>query len=497
MSLEPNFIEENIINSHKTVYELSSVRAKKRMNQMQKRKQYLNEVESPKFDTPKTTSPEQLTASSPDTVANTKEVHATNPFTGRLDEDAEVNVSNLDCSVEIHEDEENTGLGDCLKNSSINFGSTQKKSFIPLNNNLIAKASFQRNHSQSTPSYILALCPEMCYGKNNYEVDDVIKEENEVESPVKKVKPMSCGKKPLVKCKYSSDFCKKGKKFIRPPIMSLSQQRKHAKSNSCFNIDLVANFVKKQKEAQSKKTSAQNHSYRLPPSPPRKPKHMRQQSIIIPNDYVNKSKDIFDPSISKKIIHKKSRTSYATSSIYSNTISSQMKIKNTSSERITKIKIPHPPFSKAAKINYSLQGGHTNSLSTDAKAGNSILFTSKSQVENSNRGAILEVMNKLKFTPLSTYTQALTSVKKSKKDLFCILVFRDHQTGSYGFKGVYEIRKIDNEQVAQKIYSYLYCPLKIKGKDVNSFISYNKSKGLFYKCKTTKGCFDRDTLLMI
>ena len=150
------------------------------------------------------------------------------PTTGIIeskeDDDIEVNISDLnDISLEYNDDNNdkdnnlenilNSQINDNNNNNNnenvnnknkitdmnsnefaIQFLSSNNKSFIHFNNNLVARAAAQND--KNTPSYILALCPELMYKSSNeknkeiiqenYAVKDIIKEEDE--SPIKIIK---------------------------------------------------------------------------------------------------------------------------------------------------------------------------------------------------------------------------------------------------------------------------------------------------------------------
>ena len=147
------------------------------------------------------------------------------PTTGIIeskeDDDIEVNISDLnDISLEYNDDnnDKDNNLENILNSQIINnddnnevnkqnkinemnsnefaiqFLSSNNKSFIHFNNNLVARAAAQKD--KNTPSYILALCPELIYKSSNeknkeiiqenYAVKDIIKEEDE--SPIKIIK---------------------------------------------------------------------------------------------------------------------------------------------------------------------------------------------------------------------------------------------------------------------------------------------------------------------
>ncbi len=206
--------------SKKVIFDMNSERAKKRMAQMQKRKEYLNETDSLKYEKStfsSTATPHQVEESTPTQFSNMNNIQNNelnyfnqneqiilNPFS--IDEneksendnsDVEVNVSDLDCNIEIDNNNNNeienlkafTDISS--KEYAKNFCHSSSKSFVHLNNNLVARAAAQ--NEKNTPSYLLALCPEILR-KNvnnkdiiseNYAVDDAINEENEIETPNK------------------------------------------------------------------------------------------------------------------------------------------------------------------------------------------------------------------------------------------------------------------------------------------------------------------------
>ena len=205
----------NKVLSKKVIFDMNSERAKKRMAQMQKRKEYLNETDSIKIE--KSTfstnnSPNQIEETTPTQLSNFNNNKSNeiinnnqndqiflNPFSfeeksENENSDVEVNISDLDCKVDetIKEDEDlkiitNTSSSEYAKS----FCHSSSKSFIHLNNNLVARAAAQND--KNTPSYILALCPEILKKSinnkeiisENYAVDNAINEENEIETPNK------------------------------------------------------------------------------------------------------------------------------------------------------------------------------------------------------------------------------------------------------------------------------------------------------------------------
>ena len=99
--------------------------------------------------------------------------------------EVEVNISNLDCEIDGENNNNEIEINYSSNEFAKNFLNSNSKSFISFNNNLVFKAAVQKE--KNTPSYIFALCPELLNNKNkeiiseNYAVKDTIKEENENE----------------------------------------------------------------------------------------------------------------------------------------------------------------------------------------------------------------------------------------------------------------------------------------------------------------------------
>ena len=122
--------------------------------------------------------PEQMQSNNNDEINDNKE-------------NVELNISNLDNSVEIHEDVDDTTVNNNNNNGVdlkqiISKYHAKSKSFIQLNNNLVARAAV--DNKKNTQSYMMALCPELFNNSINrisvnydVELDDIIKEENELE----------------------------------------------------------------------------------------------------------------------------------------------------------------------------------------------------------------------------------------------------------------------------------------------------------------------------
>ena len=212
----------NMLLSKKLIFDMNSERTKKRMEQMKRIKQNLNENDTQKDEKStfnSTQNPNEDLNKNNYQKRNKKinlekkRIHEilnnsnnTNkssniiiPFKNSVElnefsDDIEINVSDLDCNInDLNQNDLNDHIK-CYSNPSSseyakNFCSSNAKSFILLNNNLIAKAA--KKKKKNTNSYLLALYPDLMSSKNkeknfdNYYVDDVIKEEIENENPLK------------------------------------------------------------------------------------------------------------------------------------------------------------------------------------------------------------------------------------------------------------------------------------------------------------------------
>ena len=214
--MNDNEFNINSLLTKKLFFEMNSERTKKRMAQMQRIKNTINENDSPKEDKStfnSTQSPtnedynlnHQSNRKNQNNNKNSKIENYNNVFNNNVDnnnidnlinpfinndeinenkEDVEINISDLDCNIDDLNEYENSYNKNLIKNSKNDYGKTfyslNSKSFIHLNNNLVAKAATKND--KNTNSYLMALCPELIINKNkeknvnNYYVDDVIKE---------------------------------------------------------------------------------------------------------------------------------------------------------------------------------------------------------------------------------------------------------------------------------------------------------------------------------
>ena len=149
-------------------------------------------------------------------------------------DDVEVNISDLDCEIDCeNNNNEETEIDTSSNEYAKHFLCSNSKSFIPFNNNLIARAAAQKE--KNTPSYIFALCPEL-FNKDknlnnkdiiseNYAVKDAIKEENENEI----IKPI----KIINQCQNKNQSIDLSD-FFSCPNIRLCKRKKGKKSNSEF-----------------------------------------------------------------------------------------------------------------------------------------------------------------------------------------------------------------------------------------------------------------------
>ena len=500
IALNPNeSVEINI--DKKSFFDMNTERNRKRIFQMQKRKAQLNDTDSPPIaDTAQTTPHriEELTTPFNEglpLLEPTKQKQCESNLNveneNNNESDIELNVSNLDCSVEIH-DEDNSNANLIKQNLS-----SSSKSFIPLNNNLIAKAA--ANNEKSTSSYMLALCPELfsrssmpCYGStgnrtSNYEVDDIIKEENEVDSTAKKERFASGGKiTPFV-----GIF---DKRHVNTEV-NKSKEKKKIKNNIGFNKNI-------KKIPYHNKSSSMIEKNENKSSRPIKINHSRQGSMILsPKVKINTSSSNTNLTSSGYIKprHMRSQTTMTSPNMLKVNQSSMKIKKGTITERLScdykakKLSFPH----KTAPLIYpSITSTHSS-----YERNSSLIFTqhSTNNLLASNKPKIIAAMQHLKFSPLSSYSYALNALNKSKKDLFCIMICNDIKTNHFIFRGLYEIHHNDDGDnvIAYKIYSSSFCENKRCFKDIKSFYTYHpQSQYYFTKYKPDSKYFDTNTILM-
>lgn len=486
----------------KSFFDMNTERNRKRIFQMQKRKAQLKDTDSPPIaDTAQTTPHriEELTTPfneglplAETTKQNQNDQNLNIENENNNESDIELNVSNLDCSVEIHdEDNSNNQNVNVIKQ---NLGSSSK-SFIHLNNNLIAKAA--ANSEKSTSSYMLALCPELfsrssvpCYGSqgnrtSNYEVDDIIKEENEVDSTAKKERFASGGK-------------------ITPFVGIFEKRHLNTETNKSKEVKKIKNsigFNKNIKKIPYHNKSSSCAMIEKKSNRPIKIKHSRQGSMILsPKVKINTSCSNTNLSSSGYIKprHIRSQTTMTSPNMLKVNQSTLKFKKGTFTDRLScdykskKLSLPK----KTPLIYPSITSTHSSH-----DRNSSLIFTqhSTNNLLSSNKPKIIAAMQHLKFTPLSSYSYALNALNKSKKDLFCIMICNDIKTNHFIFRGLFEIHHNDNgyNTIAYKIYSSSFCENKRSFKDIKTFYTFQPQGQIYFtKYKPDNKYFDINTILM-
>ena len=123
-----------------------------------------------------------------ETNINELEYNINNPISfenENNENDVEVNISNLDCEIDCENNISEIEINPSSNEYAKKYLSSNTKSFISFNNNLISRVTIQ--NKKNTPSYIYALCPDLLNNNinnkeiisKNYAVNDIIKEENE------------------------------------------------------------------------------------------------------------------------------------------------------------------------------------------------------------------------------------------------------------------------------------------------------------------------------
>ena len=257
--------------SNKLIFDKNSDRKKRRIEQIQKRKKYLNETDSLKaekstFNSTQTPTKledfnftfqsfikknyEQDTNNS-NHISDANNIIEVNQFSintllenneneyvNLMNEDKEINISDIDCNInELNNDDNNNKIiiDTSSKEYAKNFCSSNLKSFIQLNNNLIAHNKNKKN----TPSYLLALCPDSLKNNkkssSNYMVNETIKEENEIEVLTKE---NNNNEKKCIKVKKNKDL------LIETRNIHKKISHKKSKSGNCIK-DLLINYPNK------------------------------------------------------------------------------------------------------------------------------------------------------------------------------------------------------------------------------------------------------------
>ena len=198
------------------------------------------------------------------------------------DDNVELNISNLELDINQFDSESNNNIQSddfaVLNESSNEFAkkylSTKSKSFIKFNNNLTARVAAQGQ--KSSPSYMLALCPELIenYDKKNmirenYAVTDAISEEIESDTftPRQSNNNKNTKEKIVNKCNNNS-FSEEENELINIPDKKNATDKKYKKNNNPIFIQENPNKNNnKTKTTQTKISNNNNLNIKEPMSP--------------------------------------------------------------------------------------------------------------------------------------------------------------------------------------------------------------------------------------
>ena len=574
--MNDNEFNINSLLTKKLFFEMNSERTKKRMAQMQRIKNTINENDSPKEDKStfnSTQSPtnedynlnHQSNRKNQNNNKNSKIENYNNVFNNNVDnnnidnlinpfinndeinenkEDVEINISDLDCNIDDLNEYENSYNKNLIKNSKNDYGKTfyslNSKSFIHLNNNLIAKAATKND--KNTNSYLMALCPELIINKNkeknvdNYYVDDVIKEENEIEIPLKYenntiennikndllIDEYNQNKIFHQKAKSGNDF----KEILKNSTKILGKKKK--KKNIKFNIKKAKNFINVkrnnisdfsktfcspihrinklskinlsiQKENRSNSKNKKNkkfinvhHQYFSNKIPKIKMKiaimsnnNSRSNSL---NHHIKNKTTFTSPSYVNKIeyntIYNYSKNN---NKLYNKNYKfNKNKLVNKTNYRLFEIKKAIKTLENNQRKNNNFGLFFPNSNKKNNNSNSIILQKSFANFEISNRNKVINAMQKINFLPLSFYSKSLNELNKCKGNLFCILVSNEkikNKNKQFLFKGLYEINQNEGNVNGKSVFCISNAPKIIKINDYENFLNYDLNKGNFEKYK--------------
>ena len=552
------------------LFDMNSTRTKKRYDQMQKRRAFLNNINNVNnvdnisendivhIDINQLEKTSHTTPLPPDEFIK----QSNNNFEKELsenvqiqseinlnenNENAELNISNLDNSVEIHEDAEDINKSNVSNiKQIISKYHAKSKSFIQLNNNLIARVAVDNN--KNTQSYMMALYPELFYNNNNnnrinvnnYEVEDIIKEENENENntynnnnnnQLNVTMPIANANNNSNKKKHQRTS---SAVFQKEPSMT-NVKNNNKNRNNYSHLDNYS-YLYKLKTNNTKKKAKQNYlNYSLNIYKNKDTTNSdissfisNKKKTVLKNQKSNSTKIIFGKStklgsidkISSKPLNN-SITTFPNKKDDSNKKSNNNNIIRSycSKEQIfTNLKKKYPNYNftftspnyqnstincisptSNPKLNAKLN--NTNKIKVKLNLSqkiNSIPFISSVsstniKINSLNRSTNLSVSKKLitfalqriNYRPLSTYSYALNALNKSNKEMFCILVCNDTKNGEFLFRGLYEIIKNEHGEYvnAVKLFSYSYCSCKIVFKQIKHFYTIKSDETIYEFCK--------------
>jgi hypothetical protein len=554
------------------LFDMNSTRTKKRYDQMQKRKAFLNNINNVNnvdnisendivhIDINQLEKTSHTTPLPPDEFIKQpnnnlkKELNENVQIQSEINlnknnENAELNISNLDNSVEIHEDAEdisNSNVSDIKQ--IISKYHAKSKSFIQLNNNLVARAAIDNN--KNTQSYMMALYPELFRNNNNnnrisvnnYEVEDIIKEENENENntynsnnnnnnQLNATMPIDNDNNNSNKKKHqrtSSAVIQK-----EPAMMNVKNNNKNR--NNYSHLDNYS-YLYKLKTNNTKKKTKQNYlNYSLNIYRNKDTSNSNislfisnKKKTVLKNQKSNSTKIIFGKSTKLESIDKisskplnNSITTFPNKKDDSNKYSNNNNIiksycskeqiftnlkkkyqnynftftspnyKNSTMYCISPTSNPklHAKLNNTNKIKVKLNlSQKINSIPfISSISSTNIKINSLNQTTNSSvsKKLITFALQRINYRPLSTYSYALNALNKSHKEMFCILVCNDNKNGDFLFRGLYEIIKNEHGEYvnAVKLFSYSYCSCKIVFKQIKHFYTIKTNKTIYEFCK--------------
>ena len=566
------------------LFDMNSTRTKKRYDQMQKRKAFLNNINNVNnvdnisendiihIDINQLEKTSHTTPLPPDEFINQSNNNVEKELSENVqiqseinlnenNENVELNISNLDNSVEIHEEAENinnSNISDIKQ--IISKYHAKSKSFIQLNNNLVARAAI--DNSKNTQSYMMALYPELFHNNNNnnrisvnnYKVEDIIKEENENDTYNSNNNQLN------VTMSIANDNNNLNKKkhqrtssaVIQKESVMTNVKNNNKNRNNYSHLDNYL-YLYKLKTNNTKKKTKQNYlNYSLNIYRNKDTTNSNislfisnKKKTILKNQKSNSTKIIFGKATKlgsiDKISSKPLNNSITTfpnkkddSNKYSTNNNNIIRSYCSKEQIFTNLKKKYPNYNftftspnyKNSTINcisptsnpkLNAKLNNTNKIKVKLNLSqkiNSIPFISsisstnikinslnKSTNSSVSKQLITFALQRINFRPLSTYSYALSALNKSHKEMFCILVCNDTKNGEFLFRGLYEIIKNEHGEYvnAIKLFSYSYCSCKIVFKQIKHFytIKTNKTKYEFCKYKPELKEFNEKVVLMM
>ena len=98
-----------------------------------------------------------------------------------------------------------------------------------------------------------------------------------------------------------------------------------------------------------------------------------------------------------------------------------------------------------------------------------------------NRTKIISAMQRIKYIPVSYYSQAIKELFKSNSNFFTLLVYKD-MNEKYVFRGLYEICE-KQPKIANKLFGPNCGLHNININNINYYYNYSFTKGDFVRYK--------------